>query len=1177
MPRPASRPLIAYLVICLCVTNYSAPLTARASAPAERPLLPEPIATEVAQLVEQIDADRMAFLRGESDALGDSIVDARTVLDLRMTHQRGWTDPSGGEAEWYEVADARRDLSDLKIIASLSLNDRRRLAEAWDYSNLERAFGEGRLADAQALAESQREIFTEFFGKDHPRALLAVNDIGVTLAAQGKGGSEPYYRDALEGYRRVLGDEHPKTLESIYNLGSILYAKGAYGEAEQFVREAMDGTRRIRGNDHFETLRTINNMGALLQGRGKLTDAEPLYREAMDGSRRLLGDDHPDTIIAINNMGALLQAQGKLADAEPLFREALERRQRIRGNDHPDTLSSFNWMGNLLHRRGRYAEAEPHLREAMEGYRRVLGEDHPFTLSSVSGVGSLLGWQGKYAEAESYLRDALAGCERALGPDHPSTFGSMSRLASLLVARDKADDAERYAQSALAGRQRVLGDDHPSTLRAMFDMGSVLKAQDRVDEAESLWNDALAGYRRVLGDLHPETLHCLHALGDLCVGESRLDDAERFYQEALAGRRSVLGDDHSETIRSIHATAVLHQRQNRLDDAATHFREALTRAQRLRGTATGGERGRAAMSGRLDIRHIAASLAQLLAQQDQDAEAWTIAEQGRGRALLDLLARGEEDLEAAIDNPAAIQRARSRETRVRANVNTAEARLAAMERERAHIAADEFIPPAQRETQLSEFDDALESQHDLILDTRRELNEATALVYLALHDVMPDTQSLPFEQIQSRLSPGDVMLGYTWAPDRVMVSTATASSVEHAFIASTVKEVDSLDARVHETREAMARRPREGSAPLDHAAVLDALIPPALRAQVAAAERVIVLPDGPLSGLPLEALVTTQADAPLNDSRQQVVYATSATVYLNRRATAATARKPADLTLLALGDPIFTRDHSASDPDAIVAGNATRGMDDRIARASLLDVVRVHGGTLPRLPGTRVEVERLGELVGEEAMILVGEDATLNGLETSVRGVRYLHIATHGLIGTQERPYDASLALTPPVTPDVRDIGFLTLDHLIREWRGALASCDLVTLSACDTQRGVRQGDALMSLPWGFYYAGAPTVVASLWQIDDEATALLMSRFYENLLGSHDDERTIRGETFGRDEPMSKADALQEAKRWLRTYEVQGRGVGRGPVIARGGRAEVRHPYEHPYYWAAFVLIGDPG
>ena len=140
---------------------------------------------------------------------------------------------------------------------------------------------------------------------------------------------------------------------------------------------------------------------------------------------------------------------------------------------------------------------------------------------------------------------------------------------------------------------------------------------------------------------------------------------------------------------------------------------------------------------------------------------------------------------------------------------------------------------------------------------------------------------------------------------------------------------------------------------------------------------------------------------------------------------------------------------------------------------------------------------------------------------------------------------------------------------------------DLVTLSACETALGpYGGGEGLLGFSQVLLHKGARSLLLSLWKVDDTATALLMTRFYENWLGKRKDLR----------EPMPKAEALREAKSWLRTLprwerdnlaadlvkgELRGTVVEGKPVVQLPkGRAD--EPYAHPRYWAAFILLGDP-
>jgi CHAT domain-containing protein len=144
---------------------------------------------------------------------------------------------------------------------------------------------------------------------------------------------------------------------------------------------------------------------------------------------------------------------------------------------------------------------------------------------------------------------------------------------------------------------------------------------------------------------------------------------------------------------------------------------------------------------------------------------------------------------------------------------------------------------------------------------------------------------------------------------------------------------------------------------------------------------------------------------------------------------------------------------------------------------------------------------------------------------------------------------------------------------------------DLVTLSACESGLGLQGGgDGLLGFAQAFLLSGSRSVCLSLWQVDDTATALLMDRFYRNLLGKREEGA----------KPMGKAAALREAKQWLRNVpagealqrlgEITN-GVMRGERPAREEMHGVPRPrdaagdykpYAHPRYWAAFILLGDP-
>lgn len=262
------------------------------------------------------------------------------------------------------------------------------------------------------------------------------------------------------------------------------------------------------------------------------------------------------------------------------------------------------------------------------------------------------------------------------------------------------------------------------------------------------------------------------------------------------------------------------------------------------------------------------------------------------------------------------------------------------------------------------------------------------------------------------------------------------------------------------------------------------------------------------------------------------------------------------------------------------------------ARRKLDTLLAARGGNWKELPGTRVELDQLRRLFGDKATVLADSAASEHGLNDlrkadGLKRFRFLHLATHGE-GNTVRALESSLILAQDKLPG--DIlakpgeplldGRLTAREVLDYWK---LDAELVTLSACETAIGVKTGgDGLLGFAQAFLTAGSRSVCLSLWRVDDTATALLMDRFYRNLLGRRE----------GLTAPMGKAAALAEAKAWLRELtadEVLARaaaltnGVARGPnqpalrlepPAAAGGGAT--KPFAHPRYWAAFILVGDP-
>lgn len=321
--------------------------------------------------------------------------------------------------------------------------------------------------EANIFKQTIEAIDTQFEQQPAVRAQL-LQSVASTLRSLGllEISVDPQQR-AMMIRRRELGDDHPDTLRSIINMGYLLRRQGRLDDAEPYYREALDGFRLALGDDHPETMSAINNLGVLLRHQGKLDEAEPFYRQALEGQRRALGDDHVDTLISVSNLGSLLRGQGKLDEAEQYFREALEGQQRVLGNDHRGTLISLSNIGSLLQLQGKPDEAETYFRQAMDGLRRTLGDDHPNTLISASYLVQLLIELDRSDEALALIESTIANGHRSVGADHwfmGNFNGKRGRALQRLERYEEAESAMLEGHEILAA---ALGASHEQTVSAI--------------------------------------------------------------------------------------------------------------------------------------------------------------------------------------------------------------------------------------------------------------------------------------------------------------------------------------------------------------------------------------------------------------------------------------------------------------------------------------------------------------------------------------------------------------------------------------------------------------------------------------------------------------------------------------------------------------------------------------
>jgi CHAT domain-containing protein/tetratricopeptide (TPR) repeat protein len=1062
-----------------------------------------------------------------------------------------------GKDHWQAV-NARWLVKTIQRVQRLPEQSRSEYSSIFAIRRQVQALWGGRRHEAQPLVEQMLAIRRKVLGEEHPDTAESYNNLAMSLQAQGKyAEAEESLGKALAIRRNVLGEEHPDTAQSYGTVARNLFLLGKYAEAEEGFQKALAIRRWALGEEHPDTATSYNDLALNLQLQAKYAEAEASLRQALAISRKVLGEEHRQTANNYSNLGMCLQAQAKYAEAEASLRQALAIFRMVQGEEHPDTAQAYNNVAFNVQSQGKHAEADAGFRKALAIFREVLGEEHDKTATCYNNVALNLNEQGKYAEADAGFRKALAIFRKVLGEDHPDTARAYNNVAGNLASQGKYAEAAEGFGKALAIFRKVLGEEHPDTARACNSVALNLKSQGKYAEAAEGFGNALAIFRKVLGEEHPYTATGYNNVALVLDAQGKYAEAEDGHRNALAILRKVLGEEHPSTAQSYSNVARTLNAQGRYAEAEQFWTLAVSRFSRARQDIAASGLDRATITGE---RSPLPSLAAVLARSGKPATAWQRFEESLGRGTLD-------DLSARLRRPAAEQ----------AKEAGFVARLSRL---------DQLIENA---ASINEPTSAQKKQREDLLTERRQLQDELDEFgrYLEKTYGSAASEAFDLQMIQAALPADTALVGWLDLPGQ---PKAADPNGEHwAFVLRSGG--DPVVARLHGTGPNNAWNDADTGLPPELRSAVQSRhghwkpIAERLRKQrldpiashlaagqgLPAVKRLIVLPSTALAGVPVEVFAEGYA----------VSYALSGPLYAHLRHQP----KLTSDGLLALADPVFERPR--------VEPPSRRGLEDGPGGSD--------DGTWPPLPGTRIEAEALRQLfAGQPAQMLSASQASEQRLYDLAQGgdlgkYRYLHFATHGTMD-ERFPLRSAIILARDDLPDpgaqldaglpVFD-GQLTAEEVLRQWH---LNAELVTLSACQTALGrYERGEGFVGFAQALSLAGSRAVCLSLWKVDDTATALLMCRFYQNLLGKRD----------GLKAPMPKAAALAEAKAWLRGLSraeaVQrmaqlGNGAARGknqpalPLLPEAtkvpgmGKSEMDKdaPYAHPYYWAAFVLTGDP-
>jgi CHAT domain-containing protein len=633
-----------------------------------------------------------------------------------------------------------------------------------------------------------------------------------------------------------------------------------------------------------------------------------------------------------------------------------------------------------------------------------------------------------------------------------------------------------YYQQALTIRREI--GDRAGEGNSLVSIGGIYESLGKYEEALDYTQQALTILREI-GDRAGEGVS-LNNIGMIYDHLGRYKDALDYTQQTLTICREI-GDRTGEGT-SLSNIGGIYDSLGEYEEALDYYEQAMAVLESVRATA-GSEAGRASFIAQWSDLYN--RVVNLYHAQGQDAAAFHTSERGRARAFLDAMATGHVQLS---DNAAADLLAREQAAHA--------ARRAAQEalaKARAQQPPDDDLI-ADLEAQRAEA----EKEHEAALDAIEARGDQLAALVPGRSTV------LDLEQVQALLDEQTTLLSYWVTEDQTLTFVITQESLNAVTLP--IRRTD-LSTQVNDFRSfANTSVDRPASA----VALYEALIAP-LKEYLPSAStepgmlpHLAIIPHNVLHYLPFAALT---------DGERYLVEDYTLSYLPNA-------------SILQFIQPTSPPPGGTEGGTPLILGNPATGDYDAAAIVTERD-------ELGNLRFAEQEAQAIAALYETDA--LIREAATESVVRERAGASHILHLAAHGVYNPVA-PLYSLIVLAPD--DDAQDApasdGWLTVGEV---YGLDLAHADLVVLSACQSHLGdLSAGDELVGLTRAFFYAGTPTVVASLWSVDDEATGLLMERFYTHLR-----------------EGTGKAEALRQAQ------------------------IEVRDEYPNPYYWSAFVLSGDEG
>ena len=953
-------------------------------------------------------------------------------------------------------------------------------------------------------------ICESLYGKRHPYYSNDLSKLAIYYANAGDNKKAiELDTEALRLCKRIYGERHLNCAISLENLMHYSLNMEDYKNAIFYGQNALNTYKALSDENSPVCISIMKNVADCYFKMGDYKEAIRFGIEILEMDKNIYGESSFDYAVDLNNLALYNANWGRYTDAIRLAEKALNALEKTLGKEHPYYAGCLINLAAYISRLGNYSTSIRLGKEALE----ILKINTYAYFNTLSNLSTFIADSGNYSEAIQYVTEALNVCEKTLGDSCSNYALYLHNLSGYKYKVGHYEEAVRFTIKALDIRKKVLGKNHPEYAVSLRFLSNLKFHLGNYSDAIQLMKETLDIYKNKLGEKHPYYITALHDLAyyNSCV--SNHTEATKLYAEVTTL--------YSDFILSTFADLTPYEQSMFWSKYYNYFNTELPqRAYALSNDSLYASAYNGILLSKGLLLNAETEMKKLL-QESGDTAVVTLYEQARTNRIL---------LNKTLERP----------------VN-------------------------ERYFNVDSLQRLIKRQEQELIQRSKTYGDFT-------HNL-----AINWQEVQKELDATDIaveFLAFPTGKDSVM------------YAALTLKQGAELPEMVPLFEEEQLKQIVPSN--LYSTTDLYKLVWQPMEEKLKGVKNIYFAPSGELYNIAIESLPDT--DSTLVSDRFNL-YRLSSTRQLalvgeNHEGNGARIygglKYDTGISQLVKDNLKYKRDESLV---------STRSFEDSF----IADSLHLRSGA-EELPGTKIEAENIkrsldrAHVKNELYTDTIGTEASFKAM--SGKRIKTLHIATHGFYWTEREaqqlkklnflqlddnnrsPYVEDKALTRSgllmsgannalmgiEMPEEIDNGILTA----KEIAGLdLRGLDLVVLSACQTGLGEITGDGVFGLQRGFKKAGAQSLLMSLWKVDDQATQMLMTQFYANL---------IKGQ--------SKYEALREAQRYVRDYETeetvivnevtpsQKRRMERQGITWEAQK-EVRkiHPYAHPKYWAAFILL----